>query len=72
MHLSVFYCIYPSENQTTLLISPPPSFLSAYVVWGLLFSVQPPIYPKEAEDRGAKPSQVRYRAGKKQKFRKKK
>ena len=30
---------------------------SAYVVWGLLVSLQPPFYPAEAERKGAKPSQ---------------
>ena len=31
----------------------------AYFVWGLMFSIQPPFYPKEAEAKGATPSQVR-------------
>ena len=31
---------------------------SAYVVWGLLISLQPPFYPQEAEKKGATPSQV--------------
>lgn len=30
----------------------------AYFVWGLMFSIQPPFYPKEAEAKGATPSQV--------------
>ena len=33
----------------------------AYFVWGLMFSIQPPFYPKEAEAKGATPSQVRIR-----------
>ena len=32
---------------------------SAYVVWGLLISLQPPFYPQEAEKKGASPSQVK-------------
>ena len=31
----------------------------AYLVWGLMFSIQPPFYPKEAEAKGATPSQAR-------------
>ena len=31
----------------------------AYFVWSLMFSIQPPFYPKEAEAKGATPSQVR-------------
>ena len=31
----------------------------AYLAWGLMFSIQPPFYPKEAEAKGATPSQVR-------------
>ena len=30
----------------------------AYLVWGLMLSLQPPFYPKEAEAKGATPSQV--------------
>ncbi len=33
-------------------------FSSAYIVWGLLLSLQPPFYPSEAERKGATPSQV--------------
>ena len=29
-----------------------------YLVWGVMFSIQPPFYPKEAEAKGATPSQV--------------
>jgi len=29
-----------------------------YVVWGLIFSAQPPFYPAVAELKGATPSQV--------------
>ena len=35
------------------------SVASAYLVWGLLISIQPPFYPEEAEKKGATPSQVR-------------
>ena len=35
------------------------SIASAYFVWGLLISLQPPFYPSEAESKGATPSQVR-------------
>ena len=31
---------------------------AAYLVWGLLVSLQPPFYPQEAEKKGASPSQV--------------
>ena len=31
----------------------------AFLAWGLMFSIQPPFYPKEAEAKGATPSQVR-------------
>ena len=34
------------------------SVASAYTVWGLLISLQPPFYPQEAEKKGASPSQV--------------
>ena len=30
----------------------------AYVLWGCNISIQPPIYPREAERKGATPSQV--------------
>ena len=30
----------------------------AYLVWGSIISLQPPFYPKEAEAKGATPSQV--------------
>jgi hypothetical protein len=30
----------------------------AYIVWGLMVSILPPFYPKEAEKKGATPSQV--------------
>ena len=30
-----------------------------YLVWGVMISLQPPFYPKEAEAKGASPSQVR-------------
>ncbi len=33
-------------------------FFVGYVVWGMLFSVQPPFYPGEAEKKGATPAQV--------------
>ena len=33
------------------------SVSGAYVVWGLLISLLPPFYPKEAELKGATPSQ---------------
>ncbi len=33
-------------------------FFAGYVVWGMLFSVQPPFYPGEAEKKGATPAQV--------------
>lgn len=36
------------------------SVASAYMVWGLLISLQPPFYPQEAEKKGASPSQVIY------------
>ena len=29
-----------------------------YLVWGVLFSLLPPFYPREAEAKGATPSQV--------------
>ena len=32
-------------------------FFTASIGWGLLISLQPPFYPKEAEERGASPSQ---------------
>ncbi len=35
-----------------------PFFFAGYVVWGMLFSVQPPFYPGEAEKKGATPAQV--------------
>ena len=35
------------------------SVASAYCVWGLLISLQPPFYPQEAEKKGASPSQVK-------------
>ncbi len=33
-------------------------YFLAYIVWGLLLSLQPPFYPSEAEKKGATPSQV--------------
>ena len=30
----------------------------AYIDWGLLFSIQPPFYPSEAEKKGATPAQA--------------
>ena len=37
-----------------------------YLVWGLLFSLQPPFYPREAEAKGATPSQVQVTSNKNQ------
>ena len=32
--------------------------VAAYIVWGILISLQPPFYPLEAEKKGATPHQV--------------
>ena len=33
---------------------------TAYIVWGILISLQPPFYPLEAEKKGAEPHQVKH------------
>ena len=49
---------YNTQNQCAL-----ETFFSrsstAYIVWGILISLQPPFYPLEAEKKGVEPHQVR-------------
>ena len=49
----MFYLKFSGKTITLVIL-----IGGAYLDWGLMFAIQPPFYPKEAEAKGAKPSQV--------------